>query len=61
MFPFHYSALNSALARSSENDSINIHWNQLQEKIKADSIMFMTHNFTPSISLEFKQFGQWGK
>lgn len=60
MFPFHYSALNSALARSSENDSINIHWNQLQEKIKADSIMYMTPNFTPSISLEFPQFGQWG-
>lgn len=59
-FPFHYSALNSALARSSENDSINIHWNQLQEKIKADSIMYMTPNFTPSISLEFPQFGQWG-
>ena len=59
-FPFHYSALNSALARSSENDSINIHWNQLQEKIKADSIMYMTPNFTPSISLEFPQYGQWG-
>lgn len=59
-FPFHYSRLNYELAQSTPSDSINIMWNQLGEKMKADSIMYMTPNFDPSIGYTYPEFGVWG-
>ena len=59
-FPFHYSRLNYELANSSPSDSINIFWNQMGEKMKADSIMYMTPNFDPSIGFTYPEFGLWG-
>lgn len=44
---FHYSSLNFDLAMSTPSGSINILWNQLGEKSKANSIMYMTPNFDP--------------
>ena len=51
MFPFHYSALNHAVARGTESDSINILGNQLQEKMKADSMVYMAPIFDFSSSM----------
>ncbi len=51
MFPFHYSALNHAVARGTESDSINILGNQLQEKMKADSMVYMAPIFEFSSSM----------
>ncbi len=59
-FPFHYSSLNHELAQSTPSGSINIMWNQLGEKMKADSIMYMTPNFDPSIGFNYPEFGLWG-
>ena len=50
MFPFHYSALNHAVARGTESDSINILGCQLQEKMKADSMVYMAPIFDFSSS-----------
>ena len=50
-FPFHYSALNHAVARGTESDSINILGNQLQEKMKADSMVYMAPIFDFSSSM----------
>lgn len=58
--PFHYSRLNYELTQSTPSDSINIMWNQLGEKVKADSIMYMTPNFDPSIGSTYPEFGLWG-
>ena len=58
--PFHYSSLNYDLAQSTPSGSINIMWNQLGEKMKADSIMYMTPNFDPSIGYTYPEFGMWG-
>ena len=58
--PFHYSSLNYELAQSTPSDSIRIMWNQLGEKMKADSIMYMTPNFDPSIGYTYPEFGIWG-
>ena len=58
--PYHYSTLNYQLTQSSSSDSINIMWNELAEKTKANSIMFMTPNFDPSIGLTYQEFGTWG-
>lgn len=51
MFPFHYSALNHAVARGTESDSINILGCQLQEKMKADSMVYMAPIFDFSSSM----------
>lgn len=50
---FHYSSLNFDLAMSTPSGSINILWNQLGEKSKANSIMYMTPNFDPSIGYTY--------
>lgn len=57
---FHYSSLNFDLAMSTPSGSINILWNQLGEKSKANSIMYMTPNFDPSIGYTYPEFGVWG-
>lgn len=57
---FHYSSLNFDLAMSTPSGSINILWNQLGEKSKANSIMYMTPNFDPSIGYTYPEFGMWG-
>lgn len=57
---FHYSSLNFDLAMSTPSGSINILWNQLGEKSKANSIMYMTPNFDPSIGYTYPEFGIWG-
>jgi len=59
-FPFHYSYLTYDLAQSSPASSLNIFWNQLNEKRKADSIMYFTPNFDPTIGYQYPEFGTWG-
>ena len=57
---FHYSGLNYALAKGSPSDSMNIFWNQLNQKAKTDSMLYYTPTFDFSIYNEFPEYFTWG-
>ena len=56
MFPFHYSSLNYDLVQSTPSGSLNILWNQLNQKSIANSMMYMTPTFDFSIGYEYSEF-----
>ncbi len=60
MFPFHYSSLNYELAQSTPSGSLNILWNQLNQKSIANSMMYMTPTFDFNIGYEYPEFGMYG-
>ena len=60
MFPFHYSSLNYELTQSTPSGSLNILWNQLNQKSIANSMMYMTPTFDFSIGYEYPEFGLYG-
>ena len=60
MFPFHYSSLNYELTQSTPSGSLNILWNQLNQKSIANSMMYMTPTFNLSIGYEYPEFGLYG-
>ncbi len=60
MFPFHYSSLNYELTQSTPSGSLNILWNQLNQKSIANSMMYMTPTFNFSIGYEYPEFGLYG-
>lgn len=57
---FHFSSLNYELAQSTPSGSLNILWNQLNQKTIANSIMYMTPTFNFSIGYEYPEFGLYG-
>ena len=60
LFPFHFSSLNYELAQSTPSGSLNILWNQLNQKSIANSMMYMTPTFDFSIGYEYPEFGMFG-
>lgn len=57
---FHFSTLNYDLAMSTPSGSLNILWNQLGERSRANALAFMTPNFDPSVFYTYPEFGMWG-
>lgn len=57
---FNYSILNYDLAQSTPSSTINLFWNEQMQKMKTDSIMYMTPGFDPTIGYTYKEFGLWG-
>lgn len=57
---FHFSPLNYDLVQSTPSGSLNILWNQLNQKSIANSMMYMTPTFNFSIGYEYPEFGMFG-
>ncbi len=57
---FHFSPLNYDLVQSTPSGSLNILWNQLNQKSIANSMMYMTPTFNFSIGSEYPEFGMFG-
>lgn len=57
---FNYSILNYDLAQSTPSGTINLFWNEQMQKMKTDSIMYMTPGFDPTIGYTYPEFGTWG-
>lgn len=57
---FHFSPLNYDLVQSTPSGSLNILWNQLNQKSIANSMMYMTPTFNFSIGYEYPEFWMFG-
>ena len=60
MFPFNFSCINQSMLSQNPMDSLNLLWNQQAEKMKADSIMYMTPTFNFNGGWAFPEFGTYG-
>lgn len=60
MFPFQFSSINQSMLSQSPMDSLNLLWNQQAEKIKANSIMYMTPTFSFNGGWAFPEFSMYG-
>ena len=57
--PFYFSSINSSMVSQWPSDSINLMWNQLNQKNMTNSILFMTPSINTAI-YDFPEFTNWG-